>query len=88
MPAPDHRAAAARAGRDEDEVRLRAKARWYLDAGVEVVWLLLPETREVLVLTPAREWRRGRTERLPEVACLPGLAPPVDELFLQLGREV
>jgi hypothetical protein len=71
-------------GCDEDAARPRAKARWYLEAGVEIVWLLLPESREVLVATPPREWRVGRGPSLPATPSLPGLAPAVNELFFQL----
>jgi Uma2 family endonuclease len=72
-------------GRDEGEAQLREKARWYLDAGVEVVWLLLPESREIVVLTGAHERRHRTGEVLPSHASLPGLAPAVDELFRQVS---
>jgi Uma2 family endonuclease len=72
------------AGQDEDEVTLRQKARWYLEHGVAVVWLVLPETREVVVLTAQTESRRARGEHLPEHAALPRLSPRVDEFFRQL----
>jgi Putative restriction endonuclease len=35
------------AGVDEDEARLRDKAAWYLAHGVQVVWVVLPERREI-----------------------------------------
>jgi hypothetical protein len=35
------------AGEDEDEPALRDKARWYLSHGVSVVWIVLPDRREV-----------------------------------------
>ena len=78
--------AAEVAGQDEGEEELREKARWYLGAGVEVVWLLLPETREVVVLTRAGESRHGEADTLPAHASLPGLAPKVAELFAQIAR--
>lgn len=77
--------AAEVAGEDEPEGALREKARWYLDAGVEVVWLLLPETREVLVATKAGETRHRAGDRLPPQPLLPGLAPAVADFFLQLS---
>ncbi len=46
-------------------VPLREKARWYLDKGVGVVWLLFPKEREVVVVTRADESRRRMGERLP-----------------------
>jgi Uma2 family endonuclease len=72
------------AGMDEDEERLRDKATWYLDHGVKVVWIVLPETREVLVLRPGGESRHPEGERLDESADLVGLCPSVGELFSQL----
>jgi Uma2 family endonuclease len=74
------------AGQDESEPELRDKARWYLDHGVKVVWLVLPETREVLVLSSGAEHRCRAGERLPVHPELPGLEPSVDRLFRQLDR--
>ncbi|MHB8872200.1 MAG: Uma2 family endonuclease [Myxococcaceae bacterium] len=73
------------AGEDEGEEVLRAKARWYFEHGVKVVWLVLPQPREVLVLQPEGESRHRSGERLPAHPELPGLAPEVDRLFRQLG---
>lgn len=78
--------AAEVAGRDDREPELREKARWYLDAGVPVVWLVLPEERQVVVVTQAGETRYRVGERLPVDPRLPGLAPRVDELFVQVAR--
>ena len=72
------------AGLDEDEAELREKARWYLAHGVGVVWLVLPETREVIVIRPGAETRARRGERLPPHPDLPGLEPEVDRFFRQL----
>lgn len=49
--------AAEVASRDEPEASLREKARWYLERGVAVVWVLLPKEREVIVLTRAGDER-------------------------------
>ncbi len=73
------------AGLDDDEARLRDKADWYLRNGVEVVWLVLPESREVVVVTPAGESRHGAEATLPPHASLPDLAPAVRRLFEQIG---
>src|SRR5205823_2994552 len=62
------------AGRDEGEAELRQKARWYLDVGVAVVWILLPKEREVLVVTSAGESRHRMGERLPSDPHLHDLA--------------
>lgn len=79
--------AAEVAGRDELEEPLREKARWYLAAGVSVVWLLFPEAREVVVITRSGESRHGLGQRIPADPRLCDLAPLVDELFLQILAE-
>ena len=70
----------------DTEADLRAKAQWYLRVGVEIVWLVLPEPREVLVITNDGEVRLGLGQRIPPHARVPGLSPLVDELFVQIGR--
>ncbi len=77
--------AAEVAGRDEGKVPLREKARWYLDMGVAVVWLLFPKEREVIVVTRAGSSSHRIGERLPADPRLPDLAPRVDDLFAQLS---
>jgi Uma2 family endonuclease len=72
------------AGEDEDELDLRDKARWYLDHGVAVIWLVLPATREVVVISAAHEDRRSGDQRVPEHAALPDLTPEVKRFFVQL----
>ena len=72
-------------GQDEPEGMLREKAQWYLRAGVAVAWLVLPEERAVVVLTPKGESRHGAGERIPAHPALPGLTPLVDEFFLQIS---
>jgi Uma2 family endonuclease len=72
------------AGEDEDEDDLLEKARWYLDHGVVVVWIVLPEPREVVVVTQSSTTRHGRGERVAAHAALPDLAPRADALFAQL----
>lgn len=74
------------AGEDEGEDVLREKASWYLDVGAKVVWLVLPEPREVLIVTPGSEVRLGLRDRLPPHVALPGLEPAVIDLFYQLER--
>ncbi len=68
------------------EAALREKARWYFDAGVAVVWILLPKEREVLVVTRAGESRHRMGDRLPSDPRLPDLAPRVEDLFAQVSR--
>jgi Uma2 family endonuclease len=71
----------------DSEAALRAKARWYLDAGVPVVWLVLPEQRKVIVVTADGESVHDAGERLPSSPELPALAPLGAEFFVQVDRE-
>ena len=72
------------AGDDEAEEMLQEKATWYLEAGVQVVLVVLPESREVLVVTSAGESRCRSGETLPAHPLLPDLNPRVDEFFTQI----
>ena len=73
------------AGSDEPVEPLRAKAGWYLAVGVLVVWIVLPETREVLVVTAEGETRYRVGQRLPAHPALPDLAPEVAAFFVQIS---
>ena len=73
------------AGEDEDEAVLRDKAAWYLGAGVQIVWIVLPEQREVVVITVADEHRCRVGETLTPHPALPGLAPRADDFFVQIS---
>lgn len=72
------------AGQDEGEVELREKTAWYLARGVRLVWIVLPEARQVLVLWSGGERRLAAGQRLPARRELPGLCPPVSAFFGQL----
>ena len=72
------------AGQDEPEAQLRAKAAWYLSVGVSVVWLVLPDTREVIVVTRDGE-SRHRSGRLPPHDAIPDLTPAVTDFLVQLS---
>jgi Uma2 family endonuclease len=74
------------AGRDEGADTLCEKARWYLSRGVSVVWVVLPDEREVIAVTAAGETRHRAGERLPAHPHLPGLEPEVAELFRQVSQ--
>jgi Uma2 family endonuclease len=74
------------AGQDEDERVLREKAAWYLGQGVSVVWLVIPESRSVLVLGKGGELQYRVGERLAEHPRMPGLSPQVSQFFLQIDR--
>jgi Uma2 family endonuclease len=72
------------AGQDEDESALRTKAEWYLAHGVLVVWIVLPTSREIVVIRQDGASRHARGERIPAVGHLPDLAPDVSRFFAQL----
>jgi Uma2 family endonuclease len=74
------------AGQDEEERVLREKAHWYVQNGVPIIWLVLPDTREVVVIVPTGASRFGRADRLPRSDLRPGLEPEVSRFFLQLER--
>jgi Uma2 family endonuclease len=71
------------AGRDdaEDESALLRKAKWYLRHGTTTVWLVLPESREVVVLRKDATRRFGSHESLPTPPELPALTIEVAEIF-------
>lgn len=68
----------------DTEAALRDKAHWYLSVGVRVVWIVLPQTRSLLVMTGGDVKRLDRDDTVPALDELPGLAPQVAELFVQL----
>jgi Uma2 family endonuclease len=71
-------------GTDEEEDVLRQKARWYRDHGVAVVWLVLPQSREVIVVNEAGDTRYSMGQDLPPEEQLPDLRAPVAGFFSQL----
>jgi Uma2 family endonuclease len=73
-------------GKDEPPAKLLEKADWYLRHGVEVVWVLVPSSRSVIVKTPSGSTEVGPGSRLPAHPALPGLEPLVDDLFRQVSR--
>ncbi len=75
------------AGRDDTESVLRDKAAWYLAHGVTTVWLVLPATREVVVITQGAETRHGGEERLPAPSGLDELEPRAAEMFVQISQK-
>jgi Uma2 family endonuclease len=72
-------------GRDEDVEDLSVKARWYLDRGVEVVWILVPATHGARVVTAGGTVDVAAGGRMPAHPSLPGLEPRLVDLFAQLG---
>jgi Uma2 family endonuclease len=72
-------------GDDESEPDLRAKAVWYRDSGVDVVWIIVPDSRQVLVIDQTGEHRLGSGETLPQHPSLPDLTARVDDFFVQIA---
>jgi Uma2 family endonuclease len=72
------------AGRDEELEQLATKARWYLQHGVEVVWLLDPATRSARVIIAAGTVEVDGNDAMPAHPSLPGLAPRLADLFRQV----
>lgn len=61
---------------------LERKIREYLEGGVRLVWVILPETREIRVLRPdGTETRLREADTLNGEEVLPGFSCPVAELF-------
>ena len=73
------------AGGEDTPEGLAEKARWYLARGVEVVWLVLPDSQTVRVITEDGAVDVGDEGRLPEPASLQGLTPRASDFFRQLG---
>ena len=74
------------AGADEgdSEIALRKKADWYLGVKVVVVWIVLPRSQEVLVVSREGEKRLSIGKRIPAHPSLPDLSPRISEFFVQL----
>lgn len=68
-------------GKYESVEAMREKADWYLDHGTPTVWLVLPESSVVLVVTADGERKVKAKERLPQPAGLAGLTPLVSDLL-------
>lgn len=60
-----------------------SKANEYLESGCQEVWLVLPESRWVAVLTPQERFLFTQNDRLSTQRLLPGFSVTVAEL---LGR--
>ena len=73
------------AGDDETEDMLRDKAGWYRSVGVEIVWLVLPKAREVLVISGKTERRYKGTQALAPNPSLPDMSVKANQLFAQIS---
>lgn len=72
-------------GELEELDALRAKAAWYLSHGVEIVWLLVPESQTAVVVTRDGEQPIDQHGQMPAHPSLPDLEPALDELFAQVS---
>jgi Uma2 family endonuclease len=63
---------------------LENKAQWYLAHGVEVIWIVMADTRLIRVITSSGRVDVAPDGKLPEHPSLPGLAPDVRAFFQQL----
>ena len=71
-------------GQNDTLEYLEKKAEWYLSHDVECVWIVMPDTRSVRVVTKAGHVDVAGGARIPEHPSLPGLAPDVSAFFQQL----
>jgi Uma2 family endonuclease len=69
----------------DDEGALRDKAKWYFRHGTKIVWIVAPDTREVVVLRERQEQRYRSGETIPAELELPGLEVEVSHIFAKLG---
>ena len=67
-------------GEDEAEDTLMDKARWYLEHGVETVWLVLPEDRQVVVVSASGR-KRVTAGRLPAPGGMKDFLPAISDVF-------
>lgn len=68
--------------RNDGMADLRAKARRYVDAGAQIVWVIDPAAKTVTVYRPAESPRNLREDdTLTANGVIPGFKVPVAELF-------
>lgn len=72
------------AGNHEDEAALTDKAAWYLQCGVQTVWVVLPDAREVLFIKRNQRFRCHDRQTMPDDVALPGLQLDVARFFRRL----
>lgn len=73
-------------GTDDPEEMLLEKSSWYLSVGVPVVWIALPESREVIVASAQGQGRFAGDELLPAHPALPDLQVRASDFFFQISR--
>jgi len=64
---------------DDKASAVFAKARTYLEKGGQIVWIIFPIEKRVMIMTPA-EWR-WESETLASPELLPGFSVKVSEIF-------
>jgi len=60
---------------------LLTKANEYLESGCREVWLVFPENRWVIVVTPEQQWIFTGNKVISTQAVLLGFSIPVDQLL-------
>jgi len=66
---------------DDSAEDLLAKAKEYLESSCQEVWLVFPENRWVIVVTPEQQWIFTGNKVISTQAVLPGFRVPIDELL-------
>jgi Uma2 family endonuclease len=66
---------------DDNLSKLREKAAYYLANGTRLVWLVYPEKRLIIVLTPDSEEILTENDALTGGDVLPGFEVPVERIF-------
>lgn len=69
---------------DETADDFTAKVAWYLGHGVEVVWVVVPSERRVVITKRDGVVTVDSPGRMPSHPALPGLTPSVTDFFRQL----
>ncbi len=71
---------------DDALKKMREKARYYVEHGVQLVWLVIPERRIVEVYTPDDEQILDENDALDGREVLPGFTLPVRDVFKDTGK--
>ena len=69
---------------DDKASAVFAKARTYLEKGGQIVWIIFPIEKRVMIMTPA-EWR-WESETLASPELLPGFCVKISEIFASPKR--
>lgn len=72
---------------DDALKKMREKARYYVENGTQLVWLVIPERHIVEVYTPDDEQILDENDALDGLTVLPGFSLPVREVFKDTGKQ-